>query len=41
MIPIYNVSLKNIFEEQGCIKTRKKINILLLYFQAKKTTQNK
>jgi hypothetical protein len=41
MLPIYNVSLKNIFEEQGCIKTRKKINILLLYFQAKKTTQNK
>ena len=36
MLPIYNVSLKNIFEEQGCIKTRKRINLLLLYLQAKK-----
>ena len=36
MLPIYNVSLKNIFEQQGCIKARKKINLLLLYLQAKK-----
>ena len=36
MLPIYNVSLKNIFEEQGCIKARKRINLLLLYLQAKK-----